>query len=463
MQKKYYYISLLFLTLLLSNCDKKSSQLSTYFGGKIINPKSKTVILYSQDKVIDTLFLDKANKFFGKLDNVKEGLYYFKHGNENKHFYLEPNDSLLIRLNTWDIDESIVFAGRGAERNNILVDCYLENREDRVKFYNFNNLEPSEFQAKSDSILKIKLQTLNQFVTNHPKETENFGKILKIALTYPLYTKIEKYPLSHSKIKNYNKFPKLTSDFYEFRNEIEFNTNSLMYYPPYSYYIGNYLYNKTYTLGHSPLNTEYTSEFTIDLLNIINDEISSETTKNVLLKQNLIGHFYNKSTCNINKKPFDLYFKLSSNEEDKLQLKNLIDDTKAIDIKEKLPNFNVFDYTNIQHSIKDVIKNRNVLLFFWSPNNVSDSYIKPRMEYLQSNYSNIDFIQIKFKGDIKKSIKNLDIKNQFYIDSISEANNFLTSKMPRTILINKSGQIINGYASIASFNLNPYLEKLNSY
>ena len=122
----------LFLTLIvLASCNTtKNDDNATYFGGKIINPKSKYVTLFSMEKIIDTLFLDKNNSFLGKLENLNEGLYYFIHGNENQYIYLEPKDSLMLRLNTWDFDESLVFAGKGAERNNILIDCFLEEEKD---------------------------------------------------------------------------------------------------------------------------------------------------------------------------------------------------------------------------------------------------------------------------------------------------------------------------------------------
>lgn len=445
------------------NCKTDKETTSTYFGGKIINPKSDHIILYFNEEPIDTFFLDNNNKFFGELTNVKEGLYYFFHGNENQYMYLEPLDSLQIRLNTWDFDESLVFAGKGAERNNILIDCFLETEKDDKLFYKYNKLEPKAFQQKIDSIKALKFETLKQYIANHPKETKGFEKVLEIALTYPLYARAEKYPLSYSRYSAKNVFPELTESFYNFRTNVTFNDNSLMYYPPYSYYIRNFLYNKTYSLGHPPMNKNYSPKFTIDLLKTINSEIASENSKNAFLKQTVISHFYNKSSCNINEEPFDLFFKLSSNENDKQQIENLINDTKAIKANNKLKNFKVIDYTNVAHSIKDVIRNKNTVLYFWNPDNVSEWYLKSRIEYLENKYKNIDFIQIKISGDLKNSIDNLDIKSQYYIDKISEAHNFLKSKMPRSILVNKKGIVINGYASISSYNLIPYLEKLNQY
>ena len=79
------------------------------------------------DQAIDTFYLDENNNFFGELKIASEGLFYFTHGYENQYLYLQPNDSLLLRLNTWDFDESIVFSGNGSGKNEFLINLFLQN------------------------------------------------------------------------------------------------------------------------------------------------------------------------------------------------------------------------------------------------------------------------------------------------------------------------------------------------
>lgn len=104
------YISFLFccFTVFLLSCSSATNSSKVYFGGKIINPKSNHVVLFKSGKIIDTILLDKNNRFLKKFENLKEGYYYFNHGNESQYMYLEQNDSLMLRLNTWDFDESLV-------------------------------------------------------------------------------------------------------------------------------------------------------------------------------------------------------------------------------------------------------------------------------------------------------------------------------------------------------------------
>ncbi len=58
-------------------------------------------------------------------------------------------------------------------------------------------------------------------------------------------------------------------------------------------------------------------------------------------------------------------------------------------------------------------------------------------------------------------IKNIDIKNQYFINSEKLKNNFLKSKMNRTILVNKNGIVENGYAAISSIKIYKQLKELS--
>lgn len=457
---KYTVIFISVFTTLVS-CNH-SKDVHTYFGGKIINPKNNYVILYAMDNVIDTLFLDKNNRFLGKYNHVNEGLYYFEHGIENQYIYLEPNDSLMLRLNTWDFDESLVFAGKGAERNNILIDCFLENEKQNKMFYHFNKLEPNAFQKKIDSLLFLKKITYTDYITDHPEETSGFKNVFNVALNYPIYARVERYPIVHSKFSENKQFHQLEKSFYRHRTKVTINNDSLMYYPPYSRFLRNYLYNEAYSLGHKPMINEYSSEFTIDLLKTIDKKISSKKSKNAFLKQTVIGHFYRKSSCNVNKDAFDAYLDISTNQEDKDHITKLLSDSKSIHKNKLMTNFELYDFTNGKHKIHEVIKNKNTFLFFWNPEYITPAYVASRMNYFSREFPDVNFLQVRIDGNSKNRIHNLDIKNQFYLDAKSDANLFLTSKMPRSILINKEGIVKNGFASISSRKIYNQLKELSN-
>ena len=460
-KKIYNYITLSFICLTLLGCTNSKENASTFFGGRIINPKTKFVVLYANDKVIDTLLLNDKNKFLGTYDNLDEGLYYFQHGNENQYIYLEPKDSLMLRLNTWDFDESLVFAGKGAERNNILIDIFLETENERKNFYQLNKLNSKAYKNKIDSIIESKLHTYSDYKEKHADETEAYFKILKTALVYPIYSRVERYPINHVYISRKDNFPKIEASFYEYRSNLDFDNNALMYYTPYARYITNYLYNITYSLGHKPMKDEFSSGFTLDLLNTINAKIDAKDSKNAFLKRTVLDHFYRKSSCNLNEKAFDVFFSLSSNKRDKALLKNLIQDNKLILKGDEIKGFTILDFTNQPIQINDFTTNKKSVLLFWNKEYISKSMISARIPFLQKKYPLLNFAVIEIDGDNTNRIKDIDIKNQYFINSKTLENNFLTSKMHRTILVNTDGIVENGYAAISSGNIHKQLEELS--
>ncbi|WOC40270.1 hypothetical protein [Polaribacter sp. HL-MS24] len=462
---KLKIISIIICVLLtgFASCSKSVKRTATYFGGKIINPKANHVILYSMDKVIDTFFINAENKFIGKLEDVKEGLYYFVHGYENQFVYLEPNDSLMLSLNTWNFDESLVFSGFGADRNNILLDCYLQFEKDERLFYQYNALPPKLFQQKVDSIIRHKIETFEDYALHHPKETASYYELLKTALTYPVYTRIENYPNAHAKKMHLSSFPKTPISFYDFRKDIDLNKDAWMYYPPYSKYVSSFLYNTTYNNGYQPMQNHFSSNFTADLLKTIASQIKSKRFKNAYLKQTLFSHFNKKSTSEINSNEFEVFLALSSNEQDKALVHKLLRDNEQIATHHQMMNFKLHDFTNTSRSLKQLLRKKNSLLFFWSPNKVSRPYVQSRINYLSNRYPQIQFLTIQIDGDTHTQIENFDIKKQFFIKSNSEANSFLTSKMTRSILINRKGIVTNGFASLSSRNIYSQLDQLNQY
>ena len=114
---KIYFFTFL-TTLLIFSCENSKSSKGdyAYFGGEIINPSNNYVTLTNVNDKKDTIYLDNNNRFLHKIDSLNPGMYTFAHGGEYQTILLEPNDSLLLRLNTNDFDESLVYTGKGAKK-----------------------------------------------------------------------------------------------------------------------------------------------------------------------------------------------------------------------------------------------------------------------------------------------------------------------------------------------------------
>ena len=456
MSKSFKYLYVLIVLFLTSCCATNENDNMTYFGGKIINPKSKVVLLYKQDKLIDSLFLDANDKFIGAFKNLKENLYTFEHGNEFQHVYVSPQDSILIRLNTWDFDETLVFSGKGADKNNILTDWFLEGEKETKKISNFYKLSPNQFSLKMDSLLQIRQANIDHFKSRNKTLSEHYLNILDIVANFPIYARYEGYPKRHQQLKNLKEYPKPPESFYNFREKIDLNIDSLKYVRQYSRYIAYRLYNNVYDLGI----TRDSSEFLDELLNEIDANISNESLKNDFLYEMLVKDFLEKSTCGLNKKTFLNFFKLSSDIEDKKQVQRIQNDVNNLHGNSPLTSFNITDYLKTRRDVRNITSKRNSVIHFWTPKYTSHNYLTKRITYLKNKFPDVNFILVKISDIQTDHVQGIDIKNQYYLEDTSKANLFLTSKLPRTILVNEKGTVINGYANMRSRIFNNQVAEL---
>ena len=178
------------------------------------------------------------------------------------------------------------------------------------------------------------------------------------------------------------------------------------------------------------------------------------------MRKTFIRHFYWNSLNNINKKTVDTFLKYNTNSTDRKLITNLTLDVEKIKEGSFLEDFTITDYNKTQRSIKSLTKNKNSVLYFWNPKFIGKDFIAERIQFFSEKYPNLKFIGVKINGDYKDRIYKLDIKSQYYLEKTSKAHTFLTSQIPRTILINEKGVVINSYASLYSTRIFKQIEDL---
>ena len=441
------------LSLLLIGCQTPTEDNSVYFGGKIINPKGDYVLLYNHDHVIDSIKITKKNTFSSKIDNLKQGLYFFKHGNEHQYVYLEPKDSLLLRLNTWDFDESLVFSGTNAERNNIMIETFLQNEVDSKTFYKFHDLSQGDFKDKIDSIEQDKRTLIDNYKRSNNENSSDFLSFLESYMMLPLYTRLENYVIENSLKETPEQ---LNPEFTAYRTQVNINTDSLMFFAPFS----NYVYANLYSEVYQKKFKSESDDFTVALLTSIDEKIGQPKIKNKLLRQTTIRHFYNKSKCKISQEAFDTFLRLSTNDHDKEVLSKLLNDVKLVKDKTKLPSFTLIGADGGLRYIEELTENKKAVLYFRNKKYSSDDWVLSRINYLKAKYPNTAFLVININNQKHQFIKNLNIRDQYYLNQNSDAHKFLTSKFPRLILVNDKGLITNGFGALSSNKIEKQIAEL---
>ncbi len=461
--KTKFLIIITFITILIIGCDSaERSCATTYFGGQIVNPKSDFVTLMKDDKVLKVIHLNADNTFITELDSITEGLYSFKHGSTNKgyefqYIYFEPNDSILIHLNTWDFDESLVFTGIGAEKNNFLITLYLQNEKDEKYFSQYYNLNIEEFEQRIASIEATNMRVYEQLKKSGVILTPKFEEIAKVVVNYPNYRRKELYPFNHKNRLQLDAYPQLPNTYYDFRENTNLNNSDLISFFPYTNYVGNYIYSIAHREKENGINTNYTE----NVLNATIDNITIENLKNILLRQAIYNDFRQaKSSCTFNKTTLEIFNENCTNESYKNQIKNLTEDYERLKQNDPIDNFEVTTLTNYKTDIKTIIKDRKTVIYFWSPEMINSEMLVKRVKSLKQNHPSILFVGINMEPSENGSRANQFLDNQYLLTEDSHANSFLTSKEPRTILVDDNGVISNSFTYLSSQHIEKQLKKL---
>jgi len=462
----YILLTLLIFTLTGCNVNHNASNVA-YFGGQIVNPKSPKVFFLKDGKYLDSVTLNKHNKFLFKLKNLKAGLYSFNHGGEYQYVFFNANDSIIIRLNTWDFDESLVFSGKGAERNNFLINLFLNNENEDKVFRSFYKLNPLLFSKKTDSALNKKLNLFKQFKTNNKKTSTYYNKLVKVAISYPLFRKKEDYPLYHKRALKATNYPVIDSAFYNFRKNINLNDSTLVYFFPYRNYVTSYLHHKAYETKYKKPD----SNLALNLLESIVNNIHQKKLKNIFLYKLIYESYFRYNVTynlsdNERKKALKIFYDNCDDAKMVDEIKQLAFDYNNIKKGAKLFNFKVINNNGDKLNASSVLKNNKTVLYFWSNNVINANNLSKRILYLQKQYPKLNFIGINMDASKKTWLKSnifkfLNPNNQYQLTQKCVMRNFITARTPRIILLNNNAIVKNGFTVFWAENFNNELEQLN--
>ena len=107
-----------------------NNQNKTFISGKIIKPTNNEILILKDEKVIKNISINSEGMFSSSLEILNDGLYNFIHLPEFQYLIINKGDSLVLRLNSLDFDESLVFSGAGASKNNYLIDVFLDHEKE---------------------------------------------------------------------------------------------------------------------------------------------------------------------------------------------------------------------------------------------------------------------------------------------------------------------------------------------
>jgi len=447
------------LAIVLFGCKVQTNDSSIYIGGEIINPHSSFVLIMQNETIVDSIHLNSDNTFGKRIYGLSSGLYSFKHGYEFQYIYLDPNDSIKFRLNTWDFDETIVFEGKGAAKNELLINLFLENEKELKNFYSYFALDENEFLEKINLAFNRQKKQLNSLINSESDLSKEYFHIANAAINYPLYSLKELYPYYHKKSLQSNDLFLISDNFYKYRKDINLNDTLLVDFHAYRSFVTTYLHNLAYHKNKEKTNNQ---EFYQILLSLISEKIKNESVKNSLLQREIDHLFINKPEF-INSEVLQIFYTNNTDSTTTANFKQTIIKKENLVINSKFPDFDVISVAGKSQRIQSITKNKNVVLYFWSSNTVSDEYLNKRVSYLTNKHPETTFIGINTDKPTSHNNSCLSkLENQYYLTSTSQGNKLISNKYPRAILINSNGNVSNSFTVLTSNCIDEQISELSS-
>ena len=467
MQKKYNFIKFIVFVILTStfiSCKDgfMGENYIAYFGGEIENPKNNFVVFMKNNKVVDTFYLDKNNRFFHKFDSLTPGLYSFKHDPEYQYVFFDKNDSLMIRLNSNDFDTTLMFCGRGDEKNNFMMELFLKDMNLK------NNL--FDVYEKSEKIFSKYIDSSNQNITNlyHKRKSfikwsEEFDEVAKANIQLNYAYKKEVFPIVHEFKTGENIKNSLPKSYYNYRKKIDVNQANLLYYSPFINYMTSMLNNVVLTNTKGYLD-DMSLENNIKKLEIADTLIKNKHVKNLVVN-NIANMYLLSDQCSVNNgKFFTLYSKMVSDQKMKVKVMETASNIQKLRNNNVLPEISVLDTNNKKVQLSELITKKTII-YFWSKQSESHSfYSHKKVDELKAKYPDIQFIAININNtqeDWLKEIKEKKYSNSIELRAIDFEelqNKWVINKVYRTLIINKNGTINNAFVSLFDANFESYLQ-----
>jgi hypothetical protein len=450
--------------LFLVSCKDSKDEYVAYFGGEIQNPTSKFILFCKGDTVLDTIFLKKDNTFYKKFDSLTPGLYNFKNEPEYQYVYFDKNDSLMIRLNANDFDNSLIFCGRGDQKNNFLMEFFLKNEKDKDKLFEAFNYDVAKYNTLISAIEKE-----NQDFYNKKKEivkwSDGFDEIAKASVNYSYYIKKEIYPFIHQMRTGEAVKDKLPKDFYKYRNDVNFNDKSIENFSPYIMFINFYINNKAddYAVNNDNSDQKMFTK-SVRKLAIADSLLTNKTIKNSIIN-NIAYQFLQENKSYENSQKFiEKYKKLVPDSEARQAvLESSMNAGKILNGK-RLTSVELVDY-NDKKINSDQIFNKPTVICFWNSKMVSHyEAIHEKFQLLKKKFPQYQFVAINidnFSADWKRVLdaKKYPLENEFHIADIELLHDkWAVGKVHRVIILTQNGIIKNGFSNLFEMNFEKELE-----
>ena len=432
-----------------------------FIGGEIINPSSSNLNIYRNNIKIDSIELDEENKFFKQINDVSSGIYRIEHLPEYQNILVDKGDSIWIRVNGEDFNESLSFTGKGSSKNNFLIDIsnYLNNEDEYLS--NMYSQNSTKFKQVIDSLSKEKINIWNNFIDSR-KQSRLTEKVTRSSITYSYANRLERYALLRG--SNWNLSD--TKEYFKYRGNLDLNDKDLILFEPYINYLMNYFNKSALDSSQVYFYQKDDTEFNIKKLVLIDTEIKDENLKNILSRATAIEELLNFKNHNLHERFIGYYSYINSSQTYYDEILRLHNDINKMQIGNKLPEVDLMNFNQNIISSDDVFINKKTVIYFWSQTQMNH-YRRTirRINELKKIYPQYRYVGICIQpyNDLvnqAQTILNVVIDDQFSFTNFEKSSkDWVLTYLNKAIIIDQKSKIIDGFGNLFSSNIEQSLRR----
>ena len=432
-----------------------------YIGGEIVNPSSSSVNIYRNNIKIDSIELDADNKFFKQINNVDSGIYRIEHLPEYQNILVDKGDSIWIRVNGEDFNESLSFSGIGSSKNNFLIDISNSlNYEDEYlsDMYSQNSIR---FRELIDSLSQEKENMWIDFI-NSREQSKLSEKVTKSSILYSYANRLERYALLRG--SNWNSSD--SKEYFSYRDELNLNDSDLVLFEPYITYLMNYFNKSVLDSSQVYFYQKNNTDFNIKKLVLIDTEIKDDNLKNILSRATAIEELLNFKNHNFHERFIGYYSYINSSQIYYDEILRLHNDINKMQTGNKLPEINLMNINQNIISSDDALKNKKTLIYFWSQTQMNH-YRRTirRVNELEKKFPQYRYVGICIQpyNDLvsqAQTILNVTMNNQFSFTNFeSSSKDWVLTYLNKAIIIDRKSKIIDGFGNLFSNSIEQSLSR----
>lgn len=470
--RKLLFISLL---LILSACNDKAKDgeekenQHTIIAGTISNPINEFIEIRRDDYENDTIKIDTSGSFVIVLNPDEFEYINLKHDKINTTLFLTHGDSVNVKYDASDYNETVSFTGTNIAENQYLKEKAVLKAEIRDKFeptYILNRLSAKEFILKMDSIHNPVEALINDFDANN-ELNKNFSFNEKETVRYDKATDLLLYSFSFDNHER-DSLDQLPENFDSYLESTNLNEERLADNFTYINFLRNRINTITETEYHKDSSNydDGSAYYYIQLKHIFDKIQNPKVLEEILIMTTTDKLRIDKE--GVNDSIFNVLDQHIKDSEKFAELKTLKAGWDKIASGKKAPEFQGEDLDGELHSLSD-FKGTYVYIDTWATWCGPCKVELPHLEDLQERFKddNITFISVSIDRNYDDWKNMVTDKNMMGVQLIAQderqkqlTESYKIATIPRFILIDKEGVIINSNAPRPSEDIGSILQEL---